>query len=273
MPLFLIGIGLGNEKDVTVRGLELIQSSDAVYLESYTAIMCDAGCQDRMRALYKKDFIVADRSLVEDASVLLSDAKTKRVSLLVVGDPFAATTHSDLFIRCKSEGITLEVVHNASVLTAVGFSGLQLYRFGHTVTLCFWTDTWRPDSWYPSFLANKERGLHTLVLLDIKVKEVSDDNLARGRTNVFEPPRFMTAVQAAEQILAVAANRKCSVISGDTVVVAMARLGCADQVVFPTTLAMLRDSDPSVMGLPLHCVVVPGDIHECEAEHLATFKK
>jgi hypothetical protein len=40
----------------------------------------------------------------------------------------------------------------------------------------------------------------TFFALDIKVKEQSDENLARGR-KVFEPPRFMTCQQAAQQLL------------------------------------------------------------------------
>eukprot|EP00759_Apiculatamorpha_spiralis_P042874 PhF_6_TR40651/c0_g1_i2/m.61053/K00586/DPH5; diphthine methyl ester synthase len=274
MPLFLIGLGLGNERDITLRGLELVRSSDFVYLEAYTAIMCDSSSLQRMQDLYGKEFIVADRYFVEDGSVLLSQAKTHRVALLVVGDPFAATTHSDLFIRCRSEGVVIEVVHNASVLTAVGYSGLQLYRFGHTVTLCFWKDGWKPDSWYPHVVSNYQRSLHTLLLLDIKVKEVSDDNLARGRMDVFEPPRFMTCIDAAHQVLAVAEKygAECP-FNESTLVVAMCRLGSPDQVVLPCTLGELKVMDPARLGAPLHCLVLPGSLHECEQEQLALFKK
>lgn len=274
MPLFLIGIGLGNEKDITLRGLELLQASDVVYLESYTAIMCDPECQGRMRALYGKELIVADRYFVEDGTALLQAARESSIALLVVGDPFSATTHSDLYVRCRTSGIPVQVVHNASIMNAVGFTGLQLYRFGHTITLCFWTDTWKPDSWYDAFVANRERGLHTLVLLDIKVKEVSDDNLARGKLHVFEPPRFMSCMQAAQQLLAVGLKKEDSVRLGPSIrVVGIARLGFEDQVVVPCSLQELADMDPATLGRPLHSVVIPGDIHECEAEHLATFAK
>jgi precorrin-2 methylase len=33
MVLYIIGLGLGDEKDVTVKGLEYIRSSAAIYLE------------------------------------------------------------------------------------------------------------------------------------------------------------------------------------------------------------------------------------------------
>ncbi len=58
------------------------------------------------------------------------------------------------------------------------------------VSIVFFTDTWRPDSFYDRIAANRKLGLHTLCLLDIKVKEPSLEALARGRT-VYEPPRWV----------------------------------------------------------------------------------
>lgn len=37
--LYLIGLGLGDEDDVTVKGLKAIQASDRVYLEAYTSVL------------------------------------------------------------------------------------------------------------------------------------------------------------------------------------------------------------------------------------------
>lgn len=37
--LFLIGLGLGDVKDVTVKGLEAIKNAKRVYLEAYTSIL------------------------------------------------------------------------------------------------------------------------------------------------------------------------------------------------------------------------------------------
>lgn len=36
---YLIGLGLGDAKDVTVKGLEIIKRCDRVYLEAYTSIL------------------------------------------------------------------------------------------------------------------------------------------------------------------------------------------------------------------------------------------
>jgi len=62
----------------------------------------------------------------------------------------------------------------------------QLYNFGETVSIVFWTDNWQPDSFYDKIDANLSRGLHTLCLLDIKVKEQTVENMMRfvGKINL-----------------------------------------------------------------------------------------
>lgn len=37
--LYLIGLGLSDEKDITVRGLEIVRKAARVYLEAYTSIL------------------------------------------------------------------------------------------------------------------------------------------------------------------------------------------------------------------------------------------
>lgn len=76
-----------------------------------------------------------------------------------------ATTHSDLVVRARNLGVDVEVVHNASVMNAIGICGLQLYRYGETVSIPFFTETWRPDSFYEKIQRNRALGLHTLCLL------------------------------------------------------------------------------------------------------------
>jgi diphthine synthase len=110
---------------------------------------------------------------------------------LVVGDAFCATTHSDLYLRAIKLGIKVEVIHNASIISAVGCTGLQVYRFGEVVSVPLWTEKWKPDSFYPKILKNRKADLHTLVLVDIKVKERTEINILKDK-KIYEPPRFMT---------------------------------------------------------------------------------
>lgn len=95
----------------------------------------------------------------------MHDAENVDVALLVVGDPFGATTHTDLIIRAKEKNIQFQVVHNASIMNAVGCCGLQLYSFGETVSIPYWSDTWQPDSYYDKIAVNVKNGFHTLCLL------------------------------------------------------------------------------------------------------------
>ena len=119
------------------------------------------------------------------------------VSFLVVGDPFCATTHTDLYLRCVEAGVKVNVIHNASIVSAMGCCGLQVYRFGEIVSIPFFTEKWRPTSFYAKIKGNADKQLHTLALLDIKVKEPTLESLARGKP-VYMPPRYMTTKQAAQ---------------------------------------------------------------------------
>ncbi|KAJ1568444.1 diphthine synthase [Cladochytrium tenue] len=178
MVLYVIGLGLGDERDITVRGLEAVRACERVYLEAYTSILTVG--KDRLEAFYGREVIVADREMVESAADdILRGADSADVAFLVVGDPFGATTHTDLVVRARERGIAVRTVHNASIMNAAGCCGLQLYTFGQTVSIVLWNESWRPDSFYDKILANKKMGLHTLCLLDIKVKEQSWENLAR----------------------------------------------------------------------------------------------
>ena len=171
----------------------------------------------------------------------------------------------------------MSTIPNASALTAVGACGLSLYRFGGSISLVFFTETWRPDSWYDRIASNRAAGLHTLCLLDIKVKEPSLASLARGGPPVYEPPRFMSAATAAAQLLEVeaaraAAGRPGGAYTVDTLVVGLARLGAGEgQAILAAPLAEMAGAD---LGPPLHCLVIPApELTDIEAEALAAFKK
>ena len=63
MVLYMIGLGLSDEKDITVKGLEAVKKSQKVYLEMYTAILMIS--KDKLSAFFEKDVIEADRNFVE----------------------------------------------------------------------------------------------------------------------------------------------------------------------------------------------------------------
>jgi len=51
---------------------------------------------------------------------------------------FRATTHADLLLRAKERGIGTQVIHNASIMNAVGCCGLQVNYFGDLVIAENW---------------------------------------------------------------------------------------------------------------------------------------
>ena len=265
MTLYIIGIGLGDKKDITVKGLEIVQDSDLVFLEHYTSVLSSS--KEELEEFYNKKIILADRNLVENkADEILVPAKTKNVSFLVVGDPFGATTHSDLFLRAKEKRIEVKIIHNASIMNAVAETGLELYKFGATTSIVF-DDDWLPETPYDVIKDNLSRGLHTLCLLDIKVAEPSKENLKKG-INKPEPPRFMTINQALSVLKKIELKRKEKIIHDDLLIVGVARLGSDDQKIVAGELLEIEKVD---FGKPLHSLIIPGKLNEIEKEIIKKF--
>lgn len=270
--LYIIGLGLGDERDITLRGLDAVKKCEKVYIEAYTSLLSFGLSTDglsTLEKLYEKPIILADRETVEEkVDNILSEARGSDIAFLVVGDPFGATTHTDLVVRAKTLGVDIKVVHNASVMNAIGICGLQLYRYGETISIPFFTETWRPDSFYEKIQSNRSLGLHTLCLLDIRVKEPTLESLCRGRKQ-YEPPRYMTINTAIEQLLEVEQKHGESAYDEDTDCVGFARLGSEDQIIVAGTMRQLRMVD---YGKPLHCLVIVGKTHPVEEEMLQFYK-
>ncbi|KAK0636589.1 tetrapyrrole methylase [Bombardia bombarda] len=267
--LYLVGLGLSDETDITVKGLEVVKKASRVYLEAYTSILLVD--QSVLETYYGRPIVVADREMVESNSdEILREAQMVDVAFLVVGDPFGATTHTDLVIRARELGIPVRTVPNASIMSGIGAAGLQLYNFGQTVSMVFFTDTWRPASFYDRVKENRSIGLHTLLLLDIKVKEQSYENMARGRL-VYEPPRYMTVATCAQQMLEIEEEKGEGVYGPESLAIGAARVGGLTEKFVAGTLRELCESDEALGG-PLHSMVLLGRrTHELEHDYVREF--
>lgn len=268
--LYLIGLGLGDCKDISVRGLEIVRRSACVYLECYTSIMFVS--REELEAFYGRSLVLADRELVEQrAAEILELSLTQEVAFLVAGDPLAATTHSDLILRAREKGVEYRVLHNASIMSAVASCGLQLYRFGETVSIVMWTETWQPESFADKIESNLSHDLHTLCLLDIKVKEQTIENLMRGN-KVYEPPRYQSVAEACAILLAIVERRRESggklQLRSDSLGLGLARVGSETQLISSGTLSQLSKAD---FGPALHCLVIPASLHPLEQEMVKCF--
>ncbi|KAL8740600.1 MAG: hypothetical protein Q9190_006722 [Brigantiaea leucoxantha] len=266
--LYFIGLGLADETDITVKGLQIVKRASRVYLEAYTSILLVDS--QKLETFYGRSLLLADREMVESSSdEILANADKEDIAFLVVGDPFSATTHTDLLLRARALHIPHTTVPNASIISAIGgATGLQLYNFGQTVSMPFFTSNWKPTSFYDRIAENVRIGLHTLVLLDIKVKEPNFEALVRGRKGVWEPPRYMTVAECARQMLEVEEEEKKEGVYGRrSVAVGVARVGGGEaQKVVSGTLGDLTQAD---LGGPLQSLVLVGRRrHEMEKEVL-----
>ncbi len=265
MTLFIIGIGLCDVEDISVKGLNTLRSCDTVFLEHYTSILSSS--KEELEDFYQKPVTLAPRTLVEGEAEenILLPAKEKDIALLIVGDVFGATTHTDLQLRAKELGVTCEVIFNASILSAVGIVGLELYKYGKTTSIVFPDDGWLPHTPYGVIKQNKAVGLHTLCLLDIKVAEPNREDLLKGKTTP-QPPRFMTVAQGIDVLLAIENERGENVLTPKTLAVGVARLGHKDFKVITGSLQELREKN---FGSPLHSLIISGKLSVVEEEALS----
>ncbi|GMH72685.1 hypothetical protein TL16_g05982, partial [Triparma laevis f. inornata] len=171
--------------------------------------------------------------------------------------------------RAREKGIKTRVIHNASVMGAAGSSGLHLYNFGATVSIPFFTEGWKPTSFMDKLEYNRGGDMHTLCLLDIKVREPDFEAMMKGK-EVYLPPRYMTVNQAVEQIIESLPARESEFkILEKTLCIGMARLGHDDQCIKAGTLEELREEE---FGGPLHCFIVCAEeVHELELEAVEEF--
>lgn len=245
--LIFVGLGLYDERSITIEGQEAIQAADTVFAERYTATLTGATVED-LEAFNDVAIEVRPREGVEsDPKPMLAAAESETAALLVAGDPMVSTTHVDLRLRAHERGIDTRVVNGTSAQTAASsLTGLQNYRFGKATTLPF-PNTHGKDDVPASVLEtideNRQRGLHTLVYLDIDADRET----------------YLTADAAASLL---------SKPNEDLLAVAIARAGCPSPVVRADSLSGLARVD---FGQPLHLLVVPGTLHDMEAQALIAF--
>ncbi|WP_255150261.1 diphthine synthase [Halorarius halobius] len=242
--LTFVGLGLWDERSITVEGQAALRDADDVFAEFYTSRLMGTTVES-LEAHHGVDIEVRDRAGVEqEPDPILDAAEAGEVAFLTAGDTMISTTHVDLRLRAHDRGIETRVIHGTTAeAAAASLTGLQNYRFGKATTLPFpyahGADT-VPGSVCDTLDDNRERGLHTLVYLDIKR----------------ERDEFMTADTAAE-LLADGYE--------DCLAVAVCRAGSPDPVVAADRLSALSDR---AFGDPLHLLVVPGDLHHVEADAL-----
>lgn len=202
-----------------------------------------------LQSLIGKKLKLLRRSDLEGggAREVLKLAEKEHVALLVIGDPFIATTHIALMVEAVKKGIKVKYVPSASILSVIpGLTGLSSYKFGRAATIVF-PDKGPNNAAYDSIKDNKSRGLHTLLYLDV------------------ENGRAMTINEALTILLEVETRRREGVIDGNMLMVGVARACWNNMIVKASKLLNLLHYD---FGPPPHIIVVPGSLHFMEHEAL-----
>lgn len=242
--LTFVGLGLHDERSITMRGREAIRDADQVVAEFYTSRLTGTD-PEQLAGYHDVDIHVLDRDAVEvDPGQLLADAAERDVVFLTGGDPMVSTTHVDLRLRAIDRGIDTAVIHAPSISTAAaGLTGLQNYRFGKATTMpfpgTFGTDE-PPKSVLDTIRDNRDRGLHTLIYLDLD--EAGERNLAASTAAGLLAPTF-----------------------GDALGVVVAGAGSENPQVVADRIDRLAEEscDPD-----LHVLILPGELHPIEADAL-----
>ncbi len=245
--LYMVGLGIYDEEDISIRGMKAIEDADEVILECYTSSWKG---RDGLKKIVDKDVEEVERSDLEESSVkILERAVDRDIVILVPGDPLVATTHVEILIQANKMNLETSVIHSSSIYSAVSETGLQIYKFGKTTTIPIPRKNYRPVSPYEVIGENKEQGLHTLALLDI--------------TN-----RPMEVPEALGYLTEIENEKKEGVIDCEQKAVAFSAGPGKSRVVYAKIAEMLD------MDFPTPAVLIfPGELHEKEEEALETFSE
>ena len=248
--LWLIGLGPGDLQQMTVAALEAARDADHRFLEGYTALLPPEELLELEAVIGPWELRM--RSAVEVPDDLLSLAQTSKVALLVVGDPLQATTHVDLELRCSDLGIPCHVLHGISITTIVtGAVGLQSYRFGRQCTFAYPYGEYLPTSPLEIILANRERDLHTLALLDLDPTGMGEDE-----QSPMSPEVAIDVLRKMASVLEIDVE--------DWTIVLCSDMGTENARISVGPPAEISD----VNSGRIHCLIVPAKLHDVEAAAL-----
>lgn len=241
MTFYLIGVGM-NKNSISADALKILKSCDKIYLENYTVNF--PYIIQELEKTYNLKIQEIGRTKIEDESIL-QEAKSQNIALLVYGDALSATTHIQLILECKKQKIPYKVFHNASILTVIAETGLQLYKFGKTASMPNWSEhTNKPTSFMNYIKENQSVNAHTLILTDIGLKISS----------------------AIEQLIE---SSKKENIKLPEKIIAISNAGTPNQKIFYDSPSNLKNKN---ISLPF-CLIIPTELHFLEKEMLRKSKE
>jgi diphthine synthase len=244
---YLIGIGL-NPKQITLEAKSAIESCSKVFFERYTSYYSEGEISE-LEDVCGKKFVELKREGVEQGfNLILKEAGQDDVALLVFGNPLNATTHVQLLLDAKAQGIKSKVLVGVSVFDLLGKTGIDVYKFGRVATIVAPKKNFAPESFFDIIEDNSKGGLHSLCLLDIDAEADA-----------------MLSVSEALVLLEKIAKKRDSKILEDAVLVGLYGLGSAKEMIKAGKLQELKRSS---YGAFPQSLVIAGKLNEKELEGL-----
>ena len=245
---YLIGLGLFDSQDISLKGINTLKNADKVYAEFFTSRLFGSNIEEIEKIINKK-ITILNRQEVEEETPFLKEAKTSNIALITGGDPLIATTHSEFLVKAHKENIPYQVIHGSSILSsAPAISGLQAYKFGKVTTIPFPQENYFPKSPYQTIETNLDNNFHTLVLLDIQA----------------DKSKYMTVNEGLEYLMKIH-EKEQGKITPNTLAIGIARVGSKNNTIKADYIKNLIKED---FGGPLHSIIIPSKLHIVEAEYL-----
>jgi len=265
--LYIIGIGINEFESLSLGSMEILKNSDIVYVERFTGFISDEfvnNLSDILRITSDSrstndiEIKFIKRWFIEDGREILENAQNSNVCILVYGDPLVATTYNELLVRAKKQSIEFKVVHSSSgILSLMGESGLQPYKFGKMVTMM--DDPMSSITVYNTIYENMCLGLHTLILTEYN----NDD----GKNNFQSSsnPFFLSPSRVIDLLLEREKEIKLLNFSVETYGLVATKIGHKESTFSSGTIKSLLKLEYS--GGP-NSIIIPGKLHFTEVDSI-----
>ncbi|MCL4362325.1 MAG: diphthine synthase [Candidatus Parvarchaeota archaeon] len=240
--LYLIGTGLYYLNDLPLRAIDELKKCDEILLERYTNLNDITFLENLEKEIGKKIAIVGRETM--ESNLIIDKAMTEKIAVLVPGDPLAATTHFSLIQECKARNIQIQIIHSSSIFSALGETGLSLYKFGGTTSIPIYSEHFHPESFFEVIEKNIKCNYHSLVLLEVKNNE-----------------EFVSPERAVEILKEIENKRGIKIIDWENVI-AISKMGSIDQKIIN-----INNKDLNSLKPP-SSLVIPGELNENEKDAL-----
>jgi diphthine synthase len=265
--LYIIGIGINEFESLPLGAMDILKNSDIVYVERFTGFISDEFVQGLSNKLHDMgpsksktdiDIKFIKRWFVEDGREILENAQKSHVCVLVYGDPLVATTYNDLLVRAKKLSVDFKVIHSSSgILSLMGESGLQPYKFGKMVTMM--TDQMSSISVYNTMYENISLGLHTLILTEYN----NDDGKDNFQSS--SDPFFLSPNRVLELLLEREKEMKLVNFSNESYGMIASKVGQEESTFYSGTIESLLKLE--YRGGP-NSIIIPGRLHFTELDSI-----